>query len=427
MSSYATAYLSDGRPVCSFGDGVDGLFFIIFTRDDWIELEGDAAYDLTRHNDPDGSPDEALVTGFRASAGVLRDRLDVTGVDTDTVARELERLAADRIELLDRFAARFVDDSGETEAARQRELVALKALDWPTWVAQLRSGLQAGQVAARFISARDEPGSASWLMSLWDGHDPRYRLRALLEALPGDEQITLDLDDLIEGGWLDPSVDPRSVANDFVAYASRGGLLPIVLAEGSFDVEVLTSALRVRRPHLADFIRFPDFGFRPEGGAAALRQTVRAFASAGIPNRVVALFDNDSAARDVVRSLDVESLPPNLVVRHLPFLPLAADYPTLGPQGEHHMDVNGLAASIELFLGTDVLIKNGALRPIEWRGYLRGVGAYQGEVAEKSAIQDAFRAKVKLAERNAGAVGGQDWSGIDLVLDLIVESIRTAV
>ena len=396
MSSYATAYLSDGRPVCSFGDGVDGLFFIIFTRDDWIELEGDAAYDLTRHNDP------------------------------DTVARELERLAADRIELLDRFAARFVDDSGETEAARQRELVALKALDWPTWVAQLRSGLQAGQVVARF-GAEDEPGSASWLMSLWDGHDPRYRLRALLEALPGDEQITLDLDDLIEGGWLDPSVDPRSVANDFVAYASRGGLLPIVLAEGSFDVEVLTSALRVRRPHLADFIRFPDFGFRPEGGAAALRQTVRAFASAGIPNRVVALFDNDSAARDVVRSLDVESLPPNLVVRHLPFLPLAADYPTLGPQGEHHMDVNGLAASIELFLGTDVLIKNGALRPIEWRGYLRGVGAYQGEVAEKSAIQDAFRAKVKLAERNAGAVGGQDWSGIDLVLDLIVESIRTAV
>ena len=426
MGSYATAYLSDGRPVCSFRNGVDQLFFIIFTKDDWIELEGEAAYDLTRHNDPDGSPDEALVTGFRASAGDLRDRLDVTGVDTDSVARELERSATDRIELLGRLAAQLVDGSGEIEAARQRGLVALEALDWPTWVAQLRSGLQAGQTSARF-GARDEPGSASWLMSLWDDHDPRYRLRALLEALPSDEQITLDLDDLIEGGWLDPSVDPRSVANDFVAYASRGGLLPIVLAEGSFDVEVLTSALRVRRSHLVDFIRFPDFGFRPEGGAAALRQTVRAFASAGIPNRVVALFDNDSAARDVVRALDVESLPPNLVVRHLPFLPLAADYPTLGPQGEHRIDVNGLAASIELFLGTDVLIKNGAPRPIEWRGYLPGVRAYQGEVAEKSAIQDAFRAKVELAARNAGAVVGQDWSGIDLVLDHIVESLRTAI
>jgi hypothetical protein len=425
VSSYATAYLSDGRPVCSFRDGVDQLFFILFTKDDWIELSGEKAYQLTKHNYyEDQSPSEAAVTGFRTTAVALRDRLDVLGVDVDSVSSELERLVAEKIELILRIAEQY-PDLQTVAPSRQPEVDALKALDWDTWIAQLRAGLQAGQAVARF-GAREELGSASWLMSIWDDHDARYRLRALLEGVDNSEEITLDLDDLIEGGWLDPSVDPQSVANDFVAYASQGGLRPIVLTEGSFDAEVLASALRIRRPHLVNFIRFPDFSARPEGGAAALRQTVRAFASAGIPNRVLAVFDNDTAARDVVRTIDLRTLPSNLVVTHLPTLPSAVSYPTLGPQGEKHMDVNGLAASIELFLGSDVLAKDGAPRPIEWRGYIPGMKAYQGEVADKAAIDDAFRVKVAVALANPDAAAEQDWAGLDLVLDHILESLRNA-
>ena len=141
-------------------------------------------------------------------------------------------------------------------------------------------------------------------------------------------------------------------------------------------MEVLSAALRLRRPHLAEYIKFPDFNVRNEGGASALRQTVRAFASAGIPNRVVALFDNDTAARDVLRSISDDDLPGNIRVTRLPELPLAVDYPTVGPQGEHTMNVNGLATAIELFLGADVLADGGALRPVVWGGYVNSMGAY---------------------------------------------------
>jgi hypothetical protein len=425
VSSYATAYLSDGRPVCSFRNGVDQLFFILFTKDDWIELSGEQAYNLTKHKYAEyQSPDEAVVTGFRTTSVALRDRLDVLGVDVGSVSSELERLVAEKIDLIHRIAEQYPDVQS-VGPSRQPEVDALKALDWNTWVAQLRTGLQAGQAVARVGGASEVLGSPSWLMSIWDDHDARYRLRALLEAVDDGEEITLDLDDLIEGGWLDPSVDPQSVADDFVAYASQGGLRPIVLTEGSFDAEVLASALRIRRPHLVNFIKFPDFTARPEGGAVALRQTVRAFASAGIPNRVLAVFDNDTAARDVVRTIDMRALPSNLVVVHLPTLPSAVSYPTLGPQGENHMDVNGLAASIELFLGSDVLARDGAPRPIEWRGYIPGMKAYQGEVADKAAIDDAFRVKVAVALANPAAVAEQDWAGLDLVLDHILESLPT--
>ncbi len=423
MSSYATVYLSDGRPVCSFRNDVDQLFLILFTKADWIELLGQEAYDMTRRNYPEERlPSEAVVMGFRTTASILRDRLDVTGVDLQAVTGELEHLVEERLNWSLDFGERYPIGSDDE---RKREIDALTAIDWKSWVSQLRASL-AGAETLEQSNGREEVGSARWLMSMWDDHDPRYRLRALLEALADDEQITLDLADLIAGGWLDASVDPQSAAGDVVSYASLGGLAPIVLTEGSSDVEILTSAIRVRRPHLIGFIRFPDFNFRPEGGAAPLRQTIRAFASAGIPNRVVALFDNDTAARDVTRAIDLKGLPANLVVRHLPVLPLATSYPTLGPQGEHTMDVNGLAASIELFLGADVLTKEGVLRPIEWRGWVKGMRAYQGEIAEKGDIHDAFRAKVELATAHPESILIQDWSGIDLILDCIMESLRDA-
>jgi hypothetical protein len=239
--------------------------------------------------------------------------------------------------------------------------------------------------------------------------------------------LTLDLADLADGGWIDTSVDPRDEANALVAYTSQGGLLPIVLTEGRYDVEVLSASLRLRRPHLAEYIKFPDFSMRNEGGAAALRQTVLAFASAGIPNRVVALFDNDTAARDVMRSVSSDDLPPNIRITRLPDLSLARNYPTVGPQGEHIMDVNGLATSIELFLGSDVLADGDSLRPVIWGGYVQSMRAYQGEVSEKNIIHERFEQKVRQAGQMPEEMENQDWSGLDLVLDHLMDEIRDVV
>lgn len=414
MGSYACVYLSDGRPVCWFRDGIDQLFFILFTRDDWIELHGPEALLLLQEN-YGTLEEEASVTGFRTTGGVLCDRLDVLGVSVSAVSSELVRLASERAERLERMSLRMADEHLQWE--RQDEIAYLKKLTWEEWLLGVKAGLQAGMQIAQ-VGTRSDVGSAPYLADLWKGHDARYHLRAILEALPRNEVITLDLDELLEGGWLEPSVDPRDHANALVAYASQGGLPPIVLTEGSFDAEVLSATLRLRRSHLEGYITFPDFSHKNEGGAATLRQTLRAFAAAGVPNRVVALFDNDTAARDVLYSFRKSVLPAALVVTQLPDLELAKRYPTVGPQGEHVMDVNGLAASIEMYLGEDVLAQDDArLRPVLWGGYVKRLGAYQGEVSEKNEVHQRFRRKVAEATASRAAMARQDWDGLDLVLE----------
>jgi hypothetical protein len=83
---------------------------------------------------------------------------------------------------------------------------------------------------------------------------------------------------------------------------------------------------------------------------------VKAFLATGITNRVIALFDNDTAAQEARRALANVSIPENIAVLAYPALDLLRDYPTLGPGGLTSLDVNGLAASIELYLGKDVLL-----------------------------------------------------------------------
>jgi hypothetical protein len=99
---------------------------------------------------------------------------------------------------------------------------------------------------------------------------------------------------------------------------------------------------------------------------------------------------NFSAGRQAHRQASALALPDNMMLVRLPDTDLARTYPTVGPQGEHVLDVNGQAASIELYLGRDVLTVNGALRPVRWTGYNQAARAYQGEVEGKTEVEAAF-------------------------------------
>ena len=48
----------------------------------------------------------------------------------------------------------------------------------------------------------------------------------------------------------------------------------------------------------------------------------------------------------------------------MPDIELANNYPTIGPNGEEYMNINGRACSIELFLGKDVLSEDGKYIPV---------------------------------------------------------------
>ena len=84
------------------------------------------------------------------------------------------------------------------------------------------------------------------------------------------------------------------------------------------------------------------------------------------------------------------------------------------------MDVNGIAGSIELYLGRDVLtVGDGSLREVQWTGYDHGLRQYQGEVLGKSDIHSAFESKLRRGKEVPNSIDSQDWEGVRLILSAI--------
>ena len=99
-------------------------------------------------------------------------------------------------------------------------------------------------------------------------------------------------------------------------------------------------------------------------------------------------------------------MPPNITIRLLPELELLKSYPTIGPSGSADLDVNGMAASIELYFGEDVLrVDDNNLVPIQWTGYNKLAKQYQGEVLEKALLQARFKAKLARAQNGEELIG----------------------
>ena len=361
----------------------------------------------------DGSASE-----FAAPGPVVADRLDILGFTPARVRQALDDVLDEERKMADLVDQYLPDESRAAHDIERSHLAGYAANDW---IAELRA--TTGRGAAQ---SRPKPGSAGWLLSLIKDVDRRVALRAALLARPADE-VRLDVTWHYEGGAIE-TIDGLCSSALAAMRARASALTPIVvLAEGKTDVEFLGSGLRLLYPHLVDLIHFMDFGQRPTGGAGPLVATVKSFAAAGIVNRIVALFDNDTAAADALRTWDRSGLPANFRVFQYPPLDLAADYPTLGPPpGDIRIanaDVNGLAGSIELYLGRDVVTSDdGNLRPVHWHTYIQSVRKYQGEIADKIAIQDAYRAKVRDAQTDRSRMAQQDWSGVSAILGLVIHA-----
>jgi hypothetical protein len=299
----------------------------------------------------------------------------------------------------------------------QQRLDVLNRLDYNKWKAEVGAHL-ASKKARQTTDPRD-----TGPFELFEAADERVLLRAIVEEIGPDEVVTLDVSELAQGGWLDDDVaSGGSVLSSWDREASP----PIVITEGTYDAQVLTTAIEILMPHLAGYIKFLDYEVGNEGGASAAVRTLKSFAAAGISNRIVAIFDNDSAAYEAAMALTGSKIPAHYRIMHYPDLDLAKEYPTLGPQGDTVMNVNRLAGSIELYLGSDVLVaESSGLIPVQWKGYMGKVKCYQGEIVNKAAVQRAFREKVKLAKADPKNVSDQDWSGLQLILDRLIETLSS--
>jgi hypothetical protein len=347
MGSWGVLYVGD-LEVARIKYEVPPELLSVFTDDMYHPRVAKAAEYYT---DTQLGDETVTVHEFTAPGRVIASRLDILGFTPAYVYDILDALLAHARDIY----AYPSPDLGDAYAAQVdatcAHLVRYTAHDW---VAEMRSPATspAGEPLA--------PGTTKWLMSHFEEEDARLAVRAVLLARPHDE-VRLDITDLIEGGWLadDHPTGVCAAGLDTMRAIAAAHTPIVVLTEGKSDIAVLEPALRLFHPHLTDLIRFMDYGERPAGGAGALVNTVPSFAAAGIANRVLALFDNDTAATDALRSLDLTRIPANIRVRQYPHLDLATHYPTLGPPPADTSvaitDVNGLAGSIELYLGRDVL------------------------------------------------------------------------
>jgi len=197
----------------------------------------------------------------------------------------------------------------------------------------------------------------------------------------------------------------------------------IVLTEGSIDSMVLEKSLQLLYPQLHEYYSFMDFGnSNASGGASTLVANIKAFIGSGIANRVVALFDNDTAAKVAMKGLRDVNIPNNFKILQYPDLEFTRNYPCIGPTGESEVDINGLACSIELYLGVDTLSVGGKKQPVQWKGYDESIGQYQGEIQNKKLIQKVFFDKYEKCSTNRSLIEKTDWESLRLIFQKIFDA-----
>lgn len=352
----------------------------------WGESYNPHAATLFRECDAVHDEDGNL-TGFEVSSTRMLDRLELLGIDLSKTSRAFNQ----------GYQEVPVEDRQDS-------------FDFDTW---LESGKDAVRKAGYFSY---EDAGNSWIDHVVD---IRYITRAFIEMYVEDVPVTWTLADLVIEGFAPPDSTLCEMELAKTRDATVSAFSVIVLTEGSTDASMLQGALSLIYPHLSDFLKFMDFGVGPEGGAAAQLRALKAFAACGVANRVIAIFDNDTAASEVLASLTTP-LPGSFRILRYPDIDLGRKYPTLGPQGSSDADINGRVGALELYFGRDILAgPTGALTPIRWTGFSKKQGEYQGEFVEKSRLQAEFRSKLNDAISRGSLDSSEDWSGMISILDCL--------
>ena len=436
MSSYARLLLGS-LELGVTRNGIDpGLIWLFRPSDkhvkriDWRNRDLLAKYVRKEWLDEYDEDNQFTLVAYCCTAAVARDRLDIKGFTYDVAKASFESGLRD-------YTLHLRDFSSRTSIFEERRklLESLTVQDWLYAFVRIREehlttelldGLSPSDAQLPLLrymlgESRDYLG--------FPGFDFRHLVRLIIEEVPLNEQIVYDLSDLIEGGWVDETDDLIAAAESLMNEDFLLSHRVIVLTEGETDKSFLERSLRLLYPHLSDYFHFFEFtgakNSRSGGGAGELANLVRAFVAADVKHRILAIFDNDTAAKSSLTNLAVDALPKNISIRHYPEIELANYYPTLGPTGKERMNVNGLAGSLELYLGVDIL-KNtdGEFPPVQWSGRDQKTGTYQGVVVEKQRIQRDFEKKLYLCESNPDLVDSYDWEGIRAIINMVLKAFH---
>jgi hypothetical protein len=375
-------------------------------------------------DDPKSEEVEAVVEYSCETAKVL-DRLNVMGF---TLRRVREEFEASRLAQINKYGSCAEDEDDARFFADDRSF--FQNLTFDLYVEAFGRIMRDGLRPVPFDDHMKDGLDAVTKYILGDnddypfgflGSDVRCLIRLACEMAPENSRVVQDITALVDGGYCDEDELVCRNATRALTAGHPENSSRVLLTEGSTDATILQEALATLYPHLSEYYAFLDFdSSRSPGGAGHLVSLVKAFSAAGITNRIIALFDNDTAAQEARRALANISLPANIIVMAYPDIELLRAYPTLGPGGLTSLDVNGLAASIELYLGEDVLRdEENAFTPVQWKGYNEVLKQYQGEVLGKARLLDRFQKKAERCRADPKVLTTTDWSGLSAILQKI--------
>ena len=379
---------------------------------------------LHRYRQSPDYDDDLQLVYYSIRTEVVRDRLEILGYDrrtTETAFREWTREALDEtneyleeLKSSDHKFREFFRDSA------RREAHVLSSLTPASWIHELRAISESG-LEPSYPSLDTGPHSGTLLGYMlskeWWGFprdEPFAALRLAMESLPEVQDIVYDLTDLVWSEYFESDDDFVKFGMTVSAEEYRSKSKTIVLTEGSTDAWILRESLHILFPHLEDYFSFLDFeSTKYAGGSVNLLNTVKSFSGAGVVNNIIAMFDNDTAAHESCKTLKSATIAPNIAIVTLPEMEHLKNYPTIGPSGPVCCDINGTAASIELYLGNDVLmLANQLLTPVQWTGYNKAMKRYQGEVIDKHRLHKRFKKKLT----NHSGDPGPEWDPMRAVL-----------
>lgn len=215
----------------------------------------------------------------------------------------------------------------------------------------------------------------------YENIDPYITLRLLAE---NPENLSKDViwrfADVVEGGWISEE-ELYEGLDDSDRY--------LIVTEGSSDTKILKKSLNLLLKDLSDFFDFIDMSENyPFTGAGNLFRFCQGLSRIRIQNRILVLFDNDTAGIEAYRKIIKLDLPKNMKVVLLPDIDEYNSFKTIGPSGVNKENVNGRAISIELFLDLNYSFKTEP--KIRWTSFNEKQNQYQGELINKDHYTKKF-------------------------------------
>lgn len=432
MGSFSELHIGD-LEITSSKNRYEPHLLYLFQSSDKVVRE--TTVSETRFSDrfDQSNPDNSIVEFYyQCSISVTRDRLGLMGYTGEVAKAGFYRGLEGKIIQLKGYKERWGEDDASTQVTTTLSILeSLTVEDWLSAFVEIQNEKYV-PTTYHLLNNSNYSSILQYMLSEdyfgFPGYDVLMYLRLIVDLFPDTTNLLYNFTELANGGWVDEADDLISLLDGEVSATYSSSRRFIVMTEGSTDTWAIQRSLKLLYPHLYEYFRFLDFeGAKIGGGAGMLANTVKAFSGAGIINRIIALFDNDTAAEAAIKTLTTVHLPENIVIKKYPDLTLAENYPTIGPTGPANTNINGLACSIELYLGEDVLKdENGEMFPIQWRGYEASVKKYQGEIMNKADIQKRFNQKLDNCENDPSLIDSYNWSGVQLILNEILTAFQEA-